>query len=88
MTPEAFADFIAKHVAPAVAQMIKESPPKPVQVHRVDPNGVQYQQTTTMPQIMAELTDIIKVSVGKQEELLEEISDLTKAFKKAAKGGL
>lgn len=72
MTPQ---DFIAS-IAEACAKMMAERPPKEFVVRRVDPNGQQHQQTATLPQLMAELSDHMRMNILQQREILEAQNEL------------
>ena len=69
-------------VAAEVARLVKESPPKNVQVNRVEPNGQQHAQTTSLPQLMAEMNDLMKVSVIQQRQVLDSNKEVSEDLKR------
>ena len=76
MSPELFAEQIAK----LVAQYVSTAPPKQVSVERIGDGGKLVTQHGTLPQIMAELCDhmrmqneLLKIQNAIEVNLIEEL---------------
>ena len=79
-------DFI-RFLAQAVAQHVAAAPPKQFVVNRVDDHGKPVQQTTTLPQLMAEQNDLLKATGILQTEtnrnyveMIETAKELSEAL--------
>lgn len=71
-----------KIISVAVAQQVSQAPPKSFNVVRTAINGAQSTQVNTLPQIMAELTDTMRVDMElrkqqmfQNQQLLEKIAE-------------
>lgn len=80
-TPEAFAIFLAEQVvgklSPQIKHFLREAPTKLYDVLRQTPQGP-VQQQVSLPQMLAELTDAMRVQSYLSSEQLKANSELLK----------
>lgn len=83
-TPEAFAIFLAEQVvgklSPQIKQFLREAPTKLYDVLRQTPQGPA-QQHVSLPQMLAELTDAMRVQSYFSSEQLKASTELLKETK-------
>lgn len=77
--------MLAQSVARAVAEAVKNGPPKEHRVYRTDANGATYNEVKSLPQLMAELCDQMKVASAREQQRAKGDELLAGAIKKLAK---
>lgn len=73
-------DFI-KMVASAVAQQVASAPPKSFSVNRTNVSGQSSAQTTQLPQIMAELTDTLRLDLEFRKQHILQTQQVLEAMR-------
>ncbi len=75
MTPEEFFHQLVTRVVAGVVAGTAQSPPKVVEVKRIKQDGTTGSQQTTLQQLLAELTDQLKISNALTMKSLELITE-------------
>lgn len=85
-------DEFFQNMAHTIAQLVREGPPREFTVNRVNPQGKPYQQSATLPQLMAEQNDLLQATVIQnrmiiegQKAIVEGNQQLLKAYKAMTK---
>lgn len=99
MTPQEFIRMIAEAVrgeinassptiAAAVREEVRNAPPKKFNVNRTDENGRRYiQKDATLPQLLAENTDQVKIQNLLTRQLIYELSEQRKIIRDIQRNG-
>ena len=81
-----------RYIAVAVAQHVSQAPPKQFTVNRLDDSGKPAQQTTTLPQLIAEQNDHLRAANVLQTEVnrryvetIEALRETTEALRRNTK---
>lgn len=78
--PFSVQDFM-KALADEVALRLQRQPAKTYDVTRSAPNGTKVAQNVSLPQIIAELTDAMKIVMSQNVVLIRQQSDMIQLYK-------
>ena len=99
MTPQEFIRMIAEavrqeisasspNIAAAVREEVRTAPPKKFNVHRTDENGRRYtQKDATLPELLAENTDQLKMQNLLMRQMIYELSEQRKIIRDIQRNG-